>query len=1385
MKHSFSLFLLLTLFCSHVWAETSFYNLPQGAFVSGMSTTAAITVGEIYVPYSPDVPITWTSVTGAGNWISNTSTIATDKEVHTPSVSMKKAYYTPQLVQDGKKHYQYGAQSEDVNTNAIYRVGDSIMRYMTPAKLWCDIEQASSGQAQTVALANYKTTNNDVMGVYFNNTDVMYIDGISIPINSNTSGQTVDNLFPEEGSHVVVNIYKATAIGGGTANAADRSEALWSGVLTKEHFSVNSTSAYRGALNATFEPISIDGPFVVELSDMKNSGCAFYIYSAKERTGCNYWGYYINDKGKETYPNPYTLAVSVHAMFPVLYGKSGESLDITIPSTGAAKMPTDNRPKRNIYANYKYKSTDNGWSCTKPTFVTLSVGAATDYSTWYFSAEANNTGAVRSGKFKMNFRGKTLTYTITQAPMINGIDLPESLALQKDASTTLTFAVLPESTDQDKSLNWTNDNEEVVSFNPETGEVTGLAAGTAHLTATSTVNTEITATCTVTVFEETVYDIHTAETVHGSVTTDKTESIKDQTITITLTPDAGYQLQSLSVKDGDEQDVSTSKVDDTHYTFSMPQSDVTITVVYAPIPCGANLMWSLEDGVLTISGEGAMYDYNNSNNPSPWYTYRKTITSIVVGNEVTVIGACAFIGATASSVTFEETSKVANLKGNSFSTMTNLTSIVIPASVTTIGEYVFNKDAQLTSITCLAHTPPTTVGTAFTDVPTSAQITIPYKSDEAAYQAATGWSAFTNYDFLVTVSRYNTTIHKKYIVPIEGGDAYFEGTESDPKTQMMFKLEGTDFDSASWVVTTPDWVNVTSEGVKQYPSYIGIKFKVSGYTQNPREDTIRVNVYGYTFKMPIYQAGCGKLTTNHDYRTLIFGPKANRRGRFINESGDLIGNYITIRADIPISGNIKYRSDLAKDDRFYDLDMSIKNSGTEDEYLQIFPKTLSNTDVLLEDNVYFFIPNVDTITLHLVQEPTARVWQRFASSYTAMEVGNKGGKAHFSRYTETELTYISNTPIETDEVAITCADWIEATPIINTNKDTVRITFTIGEYSGAESRTDTMTITIQGSEFRMPLTQKVFGIEWSLTGGGSELVIPIEGGKTTFLNIFGTEPYREALLQITTPDGVSITDKSVTTLSTGRQRTVCKFMKEGSVTENWQDTIFLALDTINLEAGFEYHYKDTIIITQAAPEPQFVTVREGLTIGNYGTICLERAVDNGDYIGATFFKIVYRLGTLDNPISIVLETVEDLVAGNPYIFQASENTITVKYTGDAVDNAGSENGLIGSFEQKDIYGNYLYGIKDNMIRHTLDNGRNQVGAHRAYIDLEQVPTEQNAPPMAPRARRVTMGNGTYQAPTGTKTIEGLSLPNNKVMIDGHIYIIHNDKIYNAQGQLIN
>lgn len=74
------------------------------------------------------------------------------------------------------------------------------------------------------------------------------------------------------------------------------------------------------------------------------------------------------------------------------------------------------------------------------------------------------------------------------------------------------------------------------------------------------------------------YPITTPDkTENGSVTVTPTSAKRGSIVTITVTPDAGYVLDKLTVTDKDGKDVALNKKSDTEYTFVMPAGKVEIT----------------------------------------------------------------------------------------------------------------------------------------------------------------------------------------------------------------------------------------------------------------------------------------------------------------------------------------------------------------------------------------------------------------------------------------------------------------------------------------------------------------------------------------------------------------------------------------------------------------------------------------------------------------------------------------------------------------------------------------------------------------------------------------------------------------------------------------
>ena len=95
---------------------------------------------------------------------------------------------------------------------------------------------------------------------------------------------------------------------------------------------------------------------------------------------------------------------------------------------------------------------------------------------------------------------------------------------------------------------------------------------------------------------------------------------------------------------------------------------------------GENLKWTLDNnGVLTISGSGAMKDYPRDENQRPdWYlNHKDSIRSVVLDNKITHIGDYAF-------------DKCTNIESVGYTGYTGNAGVALPESVTTIGVHAFS-----------------------------------------------------------------------------------------------------------------------------------------------------------------------------------------------------------------------------------------------------------------------------------------------------------------------------------------------------------------------------------------------------------------------------------------------------------------------------------------------------------------------------------------------------------------------------------------------------------------------------------------------------------------------------------------------------------------------
>ena len=121
--------------------------------------------------------------------------------------------------------------------------------------------------------------------------------------------------------------------------------------------------------------------------------------------------------------------------------------------------------------------------------------------------------------------------------------------------------------------------------------------------------------------------------------------------------------------------------------------------LYGKGACGENVNWVMTaDGMLTISGTGAMTDCDSFGDPAPWKICRQYIKSAVIGSGVTSIGKYAFYCCEAlTSVTIPDTVTV--IGDGAFRGCSRLSGMTIPDTVTGIGSYAFYNCSSLPSVT--------------------------------------------------------------------------------------------------------------------------------------------------------------------------------------------------------------------------------------------------------------------------------------------------------------------------------------------------------------------------------------------------------------------------------------------------------------------------------------------------------------------------------------------------------------------------------------------------------------------------------------------------------------------------------------------------------------
>lgn len=82
------------------------------------------------------------------------------------------------------------------------------------------------------------------------------------------------------------------------------------------------------------------------------------------------------------------------------------------------------------------------------------------------------------------------------------------------------------------------------------------------------------------------YPVTVEDARHGTVKTDRTQAGSGNTVTITVTPDEGYELDDLTVADSRGNELALTDKGNGRYTFRMPSGRVTVEAVFTAVESG-------------------------------------------------------------------------------------------------------------------------------------------------------------------------------------------------------------------------------------------------------------------------------------------------------------------------------------------------------------------------------------------------------------------------------------------------------------------------------------------------------------------------------------------------------------------------------------------------------------------------------------------------------------------------------------------------------------------------------------------------------------------------------------------------------------------------------
>ena len=221
----------------------------------------------------------------------------------------------------------------------------------------------------------------------------------------------------------------------------------------------------------------------------------------------------------------------------------------------------------------------------------------------------------------------------------------------------------------------------------------------------------------------------------------------------------------------------------------------------------------------------------------------------------------------------------------------------------------------------------------------------------------------------------------------------------------------------------------------------------------------------------------------------------------------------------------------------------------------------------------------------------------------------------------------------------------------------------------------------------------------------------------------------------------------------------------------------VVLTVTTADGGNMFNFTSVKFMKKSAPDHARDAAHgdDWMAPGELGTICLEHgAVATGGDI----FELVGK--NADG--KIVFASVSHMTPGKPYLFQAKSNAMNFYYTDEAEasepDNSGAMKGSFTNYTLNNVANVYYFAGHALWL---VDADHLDVIAHRAYVQMDEVGSA--SAPM-PGRRYFAMNVNGHNTPTGVENVQGDNVQRTKVLINGNLYILRGEKMFDATGKLV-